>query len=330
MKTDMDKNRIICHLCGMFVVLVWGTTFLVSKMLLEILTPVQIIVMRFLLAYIMLWVLCPQWKVKWKDELGFLTMALFGNTIYYMLENSALMYTYSANVSILVSAAPLTTVLLALVSDKIFFLRQNRSGGIQCTVEDASTQKTSEFLAAREAAEQMNNKRLQCKEWLGMLIAFAGMVFVVFNGTFVLKLSPKGDILSLCAALCWGVYSVILEQFMTRFSSLFISRKLMLYGFLTSMPIMLLQGKAFPLGDILQTKYLLGILFLGMVGSGLCYICWNKACNGLGIITANMYIYAIPFITLAAGAVVYGDPITWMALVGAVLIALGMILCAGN
>ena len=43
------------------------------------------------------------------------------------------------------------------------------------------------------------------------MIAIAGVVLVVFNGTYVLKLNPLGDALSILAAFSWGVYSVLLK-----------------------------------------------------------------------------------------------------------------------
>ena len=284
-----DK-KLIYHIFGIFCALIWGTTFLVSKMLLETFTPIQVVMCRFFLAYLALWVLCPKWQFHWKDELGFLLMSLFGNTLYYLCENSALTYTYSSNVSILVSAAPLATVLLL-------------------------------FLFDRKGAGNLTKKML-----LGMLVAFFGMMLVVLNGSLILHLSPIGDLLSLGGALSWGFYSIILARFTDRFSSMFISRKIMFYGMLTSLPILILQGKPFPLAAYLQPQNMAGILFLGLIGSAGCYVAWNLACTGLGIIKANMYIYTIPFVTLAAGAIVYHEQITPMAVVGALLIACGMFL----
>ena len=244
--------------------------------------------MRFFLAYVMLWILCPKWSFSIREELSFFLMSLFGNTLYFLAENSALTYTYSSNVSILVSGAPVATAVLALIFNK--------------------------------------KERPTKRQLLGIVIAFAGMALVVLNGSFVLHLSMKGDILSLCAAFCWGIYSVILSRYTDKYSGMFLSRKLMFYGLVTSVVIWLVQGDAFPIGEIVHLPYLPGILFLGLVGSALCYVAWNKACAGLGIITANMYIYAIPFVTLAAGAVLMGEPITLMAVAGAILIAVGMLI----
>lgn len=253
--------------------------------------------MRAFLAYIALWILCPKWKMgsgseKFrdfiKDEIGFCLMAVFGNTLYYLCENSALLYTYSSNVSILVSAAPLATAILLLLFD-------------------------------RKNAGQLTGKVMA-----GMFAAFAGMCLVVLNGSLILHLSWKGDILSICGAFSWGVYSIILIRYTSRFSGFFISRKLMFYTMLTAIPVLLHENQSFPIGQIIKPQYLCGILFLGLIGSAFCYAAWNMACAGLGIVKANMYIYTIPFVTLAAGAVFLHERITVMAVAGALLIAAGM------
>lgn len=280
------------HLCGGFCAIIWGTTFLVSKALLETYSPMQIMLMRFIVGYICLWLICPKWHIEWKDEPAFLAMGLLANTLYYLAENSALLYTYSANVSIMVSAAPVITILLMKLLGRSGTLDRNKVTGI--------------------------------------LIAFGGMVLVVMNGAFVLHLSPVGDLLSLGAACCWSCYGIVLAAFTDRYSGAMISRKLMLYGILSTIPLMLVRGElqTFPLKEILQMQNMAGILFLGVVGSGLCYTAWNHACAGLGVVVTNMYIYVIPFVTLVAGAIFRKEPITIMAVAGALLIVIGMAVSA--
>lgn len=284
------NRSLMGHLCALFCAVVWGTTFLVSKLLLETYTPVQIMLLRFALAYGMLWIICPKRQICGREELGFLLMSLFGNTLYFLAENSALSFTFASNVSILVSAAPVLTAVLFLL-----FKRE---------------EKVTRPLA------------------LGILVAFLGMVLVVFNGSLVLRLAPMGDLLSLGAALSWAVYNLILRRFSGRYSSAFISRKLMFYGLLTGLPLLALEGAPFPAAGLLRPQVLLGLLFLGLIGSGGCYIAWNLAVERLGVLQTNLYIYAIPFVTMVAGAVLLGETVTVMGVLGALLIAAGMALSA--
>ena len=187
------------HLCALFCVIVWGITFIVSAKLLVVFTPIQTMLLRFIVAYLVLWVLHPKWYFRWQDEVAFLLMSIFSNTLYFMAENTAITYTQSSNVSILVSTAPVLTAIL---------------------------------LALTPGSEKPTRNTV-----LGILVALVGMVMVVLNGAVVLKLNPIGDLLSVGAALSWAVYSLILQRYSSRFSSYLISRKLMFYGILTTLPL---------------------------------------------------------------------------------------------
>ena len=287
-----DKTqKLVGHLLAAITITVWGSTFISSKVLLTVLSPVQIMICRFVIAYTVLWILHPKWdKTSIKDELGFATMGVFSCTLYFMAENYALRFTLASNVSIIVASAPIMTAVLAH-----FFTK----------------------------SEKLNRNIL-----FGFLVAFSGVAMVVLNGKFVLKLNPLGDMLSLLAALSWAVYSVILKKYVGRFNTIMLTRKLMFYGLLTSLPIMLVQGGGLPFEALKEPKMLLNLLFLGILGSGICYVLWSKAVLRLGVVKTNNYIYVNPFVTLLTGAVFLSEPITPMGIFGALLIISGVVICS--
>ena len=69
-----------------------------------------------------------------------------------------------------------------------------------------------------------------------MLYAFLGVALVVFNGKFILKLNPIGDMLTLGASIMWVLYSIIILKVQGKYSSAIISRKIFFYGVLTLLP----------------------------------------------------------------------------------------------
>ena len=287
-RNSVQKNKIGWHLVALFTIVVWGTTFIASKYLLDFgFTPVQIIIVRFILAYVSLWIIRPQWsKPVLKDELGYLVLGLFGCTVYFWAENNAILHTIPSNVSILVSLAPIMTAILAH-----FFTR---------------------------------DEKLSKNVIIGAAFAIVGVVLVVFNGTMVLKLSPVGDLLSLAAALCWAIYSLFLKRFVQNTDPVVLSRKTMFYGLITAIPLLLIGNKpipAIPVGDWL---FWLCLVFLGILASAVCYVTWNVAAKELGIIATNNYIYVLPFVTLILDAVLLGHSITLMGAAGSVLLVLGV------
>ena len=110
----MTSKIIIGHLYAIFIIVVWGLTFVSSKILLRDFTPVEILFDRFLLATLALFVVCPKSLkfISWKVELYSALVGFFGITLYFVFENNALIYTNAANASLIVSTSPFFVGLL--------------------------------------------------------------------------------------------------------------------------------------------------------------------------------------------------------------------------
>ena len=280
-------KKLMGHVYAIFTILVWGSCFVLTKELLTAYTAVQIIPLRMGLAYMTLWVLRPKtMKLPWKDELMFILIGSTGGRFYLFLQNPALTYTYAANVSIIVAAAPILTAVLAHFAGEERF----RRGTL----------------------------------W-GFLVAFTGVVLVVCNGTFVLRLNPRGDFLALGAAACWAVYSVLMRKLGQELDPILVTRRTLFWGILTALPLVLLEGKNYPAAPLLTPAVAGNFLFLGLIGSGLCYVLWNKAFQLLGVVATNNFIYLNPFITIVAARLFLDEPISPLALLGAVLITVGVV-----
>ena len=94
------------YFVALFVVLMWGTTFVSSKVLLNSgLLPADIFFVRFVIAYLCM--LCLSHKRLFAnsiaDELTLVGLGLMGGSIYFLVENMALLHSTASNVSILVS-----------------------------------------------------------------------------------------------------------------------------------------------------------------------------------------------------------------------------------
>ena len=118
----MGKSRVRYHLLALAVVLVWGVTFVCTKVLIGAgLHPVDIFWIRFVLAYAGIWlyILLTGRDRKlwygWKEELVFLFLGITGGSFYFLTENTALAHTQASNVSFLVCSAPLFTAIFTLL-----------------------------------------------------------------------------------------------------------------------------------------------------------------------------------------------------------------------
>ena len=53
------SSALVAHILALITAFAWGTSFIASKILLQSYTPTQVMLMRFVLAYIALWICCP-------------------------------------------------------------------------------------------------------------------------------------------------------------------------------------------------------------------------------------------------------------------------------
>ena len=116
------------HLVAFLVIAIWGSTFVVTKLLLLAgLSPAQIFTLRFIIAYVLLlaFELTTKWQSfqlfskSWTDELLLLLLGVSGGSLYFLTENAAMLYTTATNTSLIVCSCPLFAMLLvALVYRK--------------------------------------------------------------------------------------------------------------------------------------------------------------------------------------------------------------------
>ena len=165
------------HILAIVTSAIWGTTFISSKfLLLEGLSPAAIMVLRFVVAYLLM---LPFVRGEWfcrsvKDELKMVALGITGGSAYFLLENTALLYTQASNVAIIIAATPLLTMLTVNLLNK----------------------------------GQGASKRLYAYS----LLSLAGVAMVILNGNFILKLNPMGDLLTFGAVVTWVIYSIIIAN----------------------------------------------------------------------------------------------------------------------
>ena len=111
----MKNETALGHVLTLMTIIIWGTTFVSTKVLLEAFTPIEILFFRFTLGYLSLWAIYPRKGTygTLRQELLFAAAGLCGVTLYFLLENIALTYTFASNVGVIISIAPFFTAFLA-------------------------------------------------------------------------------------------------------------------------------------------------------------------------------------------------------------------------
>lgn len=281
----IDQRKINTgHLLALLTILIWGTTFISTKILLKDFTPVEILFFRFLIGYFVLLLIYsrPIRTTSFKEELLFISAGLCGVTLYFLIENIALVYTLASNVGVIVSIAPFFTAVIAH-----FFLEE---------------------------------EKFHRQFFIGFLIALAGIILIGLNGSFLLQLNPIGDLLALLAPVVWAIYSVLMRKIsLLKVHTIGATRRVFFYGLLFMLPTLFLFDFQLGLSRFKEISNVAHLLFLGLGASALCFLTWNKAVGILGAVKTSVYIYIVPVITVAASALVLNEKITWAILTGTFL-----------
>ena len=289
--SNLVRGNGLYHLLAIVVAAIWGTTFISSKVLIEEgLSPAEIMLLRFVIAYagILLFSREKLWTDSWKDELQMVLLGITGGSLYFLLENTALVYTQASNVAIIIAATPLlTTLAVDLLSKK----------------------------------EKINRKI-----YYYSVCSLIGVGLVVFNGKFILKLNALGDILTLGASAMWVIYSIAILKVQERYSSLLITRKIFFYGIVTLLPYFAFEPMDLSWAKLCTPVVAGNLIFLGVLASLVCYIGWNVVIERLGAVDSTNYLYLNPIVALVTSYLVLGERITWLAILGTVLILVGVIL----
>ncbi len=283
------KEELLGNSFAVITILIWGTTFISTKVLLKVISPIEILFLRFTIGFIVLSLIYPQ-RLKIRDkrhELYFAAAGLCGITIYYLLENIALTSTFASNVGVIISIAPFFTVIFAHL-----FLK---------------------------------GEKLKPQFFVGFIIAFSGIFLLSLNEISALELNPVGDILAVLAAVVWAAYSVLTKKISEfHYNTVQTTRRIFFYGLVFMVPTLFILGFNPGIDLLIQPVNVFNILFLGLGASALCFVTWNSAVRILGAVKTSVYIYMVPVITVVTSIIILQEKITGVAGVGIVLTLIGL------
>ena len=203
----METNPARGHLAALLTIVIWGTTFISTKVLLVDFQPVEILFIRFMMGFLALLAVCPRrlQGVTRRQEGLFALAGLCGVCLYYLLENIALTYTMASNVGVIISVSPCFTALL------------------------------THFLMRGE-------ERLRPTFFAGFAVAMAGICLISFNGS-ALELDLRGDLLALLAAFVWACYALLSRKISALgHPTVLTTRRTFFYGLAFMLPALMVSG----------------------------------------------------------------------------------------
>ncbi len=287
----MKNNTTAGHLAALLTIVIWGTTFISTKILLTDFQPVEILFFRFVMGFLVLCTAYPRIlkTANFKQELVFALAGLCGICLYYLLENIALTFTMASNVGVIISIAPFFTAILAHL-----------------------------FITSEE--------KLHSQFFVGFAVAMVGIILISLNGQ-KLALNPIGDFLAVVAAFVWACYSILTRKISSfGYPVILSTRRTFFYGILFMIPALFIFDFQAELSRFTNITYLFNILYLGLGASALCFVTWNFAVKELGAIKTSVYIYMVPVITVVTSVSILHEQLTLSAGIGTALTLIGLFL----
>jgi drug/metabolite transporter (DMT)-like permease len=178
--------------------------------------------------------------------------------------------------------------------------------------------------------QQVKHTSISTRNLQGIIVGFIGVAIV-----FLLPLFQQGSVdfsglwgnfLILGAAIAFMFYGIISKERMqqVQVSPLALTFYLSIVTILVSIPFALVEVTQNPIAMAsVQPKHLLSGLAIGIFGTSMFYISYQKAVRLGNELTASLFTYLQPISTILLASVMLGETITLPFLVGGTLAILG-------
>ena len=273
---------------------IWGLQPLLVKFLVRDIPPATLSAARFFLVALTIFVLLRVRNMRLLPPLScvfpLLCMGVCGISINNIAQFTGLVYSTVGNATLIASTTPVLTALLAA-------------------------------LLLRE--------RLLPLQWLGILVALGGVLFLVTRGALgiVLTLSFNyGDVLFFLSQLGWAAYTLIGFRVMKHMEPLAVTGWSGLFGATTTLAYALLAGDVQPVP--VSMPLLLCFAYIVWLGGVAATLFWNRGVSHVGPGQTVVFMYIMPVVGVAAGVIFLGEPFFWQECLGALAIFSGVGLMA--
>ncbi len=290
----MSKQKIFPYLAVLFAVIVWGASFIATKIAVQEVTPITVVWLRFAMGVIILGITVAarnEFALPAKNEWGYFALLGFlGITWHQWLQSTGLVTAQASTTAWIVATTPVFMALLG-------------------------------WLALKE--------KLTWGQSAGITLAALGALLVVSNGDlksiFVGNFGAPGNFLILLSAPNWAVFSALSRRGLQKHPAARMMFYVIVFGWLFS-SVSFCAG-----GNLSQIPRLTGngwmsVAFLGIFCSGLAYIAWYDALQAIAASQVGVFLYLEPLVAVAVAAALLAEPITWVSLIGGAVILLGVYL----
>lgn len=289
----MPRSRLLPTLSALFAVVVWGATFIATKIALQEVSPATIVWVRFAMGVVILGAAVlarKQFALPEKNEwLYFALLGFLGVTFHQWLQANGLITAQATTTAWIVASTPVFIAILG-------------------------------WLALKE--------RMGWVRVAGVALAAFGVLLVVSKGNLSALFSGQegtiGDFLISISAVNWAVYTILARRELARHPAARMMFYVMLLGWLFTTIWIFGFGPGVSEIPQLTPRGWTALLFLGIFGSGLAYIAYTDALQALPASQLGAFLNIEPLVTTLLASFMINERITLVTLLGGAIIIVGV------
>ena len=284
-------GKSLVHIAAFFSMLFWGFSYVWSKIVFEVYSPLTTIFFRLIISFVTLFAIMAitgqMEKIKREDWWLFLVATIFNPFLYFIFESYGLL-TVSASISaFIIATIPVFTPFVA-------------------------------YWVFREKLSLINT--------IGLVISFLGVLMIVFNVDLSFAASPAGIALLFCGVLSAIVYTVFLKKLSMKYKPMTIIGWGNLLGAIYFLPLFLYFDYSETIEIIPPKDVIISLILLGIFASSFAYSLFAYVIKHIGISKGNIYTNLIAVFAAMASYLILKEQFSAFKLSGMAVIIIGVLL----
>ncbi|PGX23739.1 EamA family transporter [Bacillus anthracis] len=281
------KQTILGAICLSLAASIWGGMYVVSKYVLDFIPPLTLVWLRFIIAFVVLYMILKITETKQKKTVtirkkDWLLFAWIGFIGYFISITCQFIGTKLSDAhtgSLVTSATPAFMVIFAAIILK---------------------------------------EKLTARRMLSTIIATIGVIIVIgwdieIGSYFI------GTIILVGAAITWALLSIYVKIASAQFSSLVIITYAIFFSLFFITPFMIWEFQSNPI-EHMNLYVVLGILYLGIVSTAGAFFLWNKGLELMDASIGSLFFFFQPIVGSLLGWFLLNETLNSNFFIGGILI----------
>ncbi|MCY9111859.1 DMT family transporter [Bacillus atrophaeus] len=282
------KNTLLGSIYLALAASIWGGMYVVVKVVVSVIPPLELVWMRYLVAFAVLLIIGLVKKLSWRihrrDILLIITIGIIGNTISIVMQEVGTNLSSAQMGAIITSSTPAFMVIFARLLLK---------------------------------------ERLSVKKGISVALVTIGVLMIAGNGQIDMS-NQIGGISLLIAALTWALMSVLLKRVPNHYSPM--TTYTILAAIMILTPFVWVNVDEVHFSQLTHPTIWGGLLYLGIISTACAFILWNRGLQMLNASSGGLFCFFQPVVGTLLGWLLLGESIGGTFWVGSILIVIGVLL----